>query len=142
MTQEHDIQNAIRMAISNHIYPFYGLVPFWRINVGQGWTGQARHFSRKQEITVEPGDVLIKNARPFNTGAPPGFSDLIGAAPVLITETMYGRILPVLSAVEVKTATGKSSPEQAEFIQNMQRIGARAGVARSPEDALRILRGG
>ena len=141
MQQEHDIQNEIRQAVSKYLYPLCGLVPFWRINVGQGWTGKARHFSRRQEVTVEPGDVLIKQARTFNTGAPAGFSDLIGAAPTVITPGMVGQQLPVFAAIEVKTRTGKSSPEQKTFMTNMQHIGALAGVARSPDDAIRILRG-
>lgn len=140
MQQERDVQNSIRMAISQYLFPLYGLVPFWRINVGQGWTGNARHFSRRQEIIVEPGDVLIKNARTFNTGAPPGFSDLIGASPLEITPDLVGRQVPVLTTVEVKAENGKSSPEQKTFIQNMQHIGARAGAARSPDEAIQILR--
>ncbi|WP_434132723.1 VRR-NUC domain-containing protein [Sporomusa sphaeroides] len=138
---EHGTQNQIRTEISKYLYPLCGLVPFWRINVGQGWTGNARHFSRKQEITVEPGDVLIKKARTFNTGAPEGFSDLIGAVPTIITPEMIGQQIAVFSAIEVKTETGKSSAEQKQFIANIQHIGGRAGVARSPEDAIRILRG-
>ena len=138
---EHDIQNQIRQAVSQYLYPLCGLVPFWRINVGQGWTGNTRHFSRRQEITVEPGDVLIKQARTFNTGAPAGFSDLIGAAPTIITPDMIGQQVPIFAAIEVKTATGKSKPEQIIFMENMQHIGARAGVARSIEDAIQILKG-
>lgn len=139
--REHSIQNEIREAVSKYLFPLCQFVPCWRINVGQGWTGKARHFSRKQEITVEPGDVLIKAARTFNTGAPVGFSDVIGAVPVVITPDMIGKTVAVFSAIEVKNETGKSSKEQVRFISLLQSIGAKAGVARSAEGAIQILRG-
>jgi putative protein kinase ArgK-like GTPase of G3E family len=39
----------------------------------------------------------------------------------------------------VKNETGKLRPEQKKFIGNMQSRGALAGVARSVEDAMRIM---
>ena len=50
MTEEHAIQNKIRIAIAPYCDIF-------RINVGAGFT---------------------KDGRYFNTGVPPGFSDLFG----------------------------------------------------------------
>ncbi len=50
MTEEHAIQNEIRLAIAPYCDIF-------RINVGQGYTKDGRYFS---------------------TGVPPGFSDLFG----------------------------------------------------------------
>lgn len=50
MTEEHEIQNQIRIAVSKYCVIF-------RINVGQGYT---------------------KDGRYFNTGVPTGFSDLFG----------------------------------------------------------------
>lgn len=44
-------------------------------------------------------------------------------------------------AVEVKTATGRVRPEQLQFIDMAKKAGARAGIARSVEDALKIARG-
>ena len=43
--------------------------------------------------------------------------------------------------IEVKTATGKPTPEQIKFINRMRELGHRAGIARSVEDAKRIMRG-
>ena len=37
--------------------------------------------------------------------------------------------------IEVKTATGKPTPEQIKFINRMRSLGHRAGIARSVEDA-------
>ena len=41
--------------------------------------------------------------------------------------------------IEVKTATGKPSKEQLHFIEVIKRMGHRAGIARSVEDALKII---
>lgn len=41
--------------------------------------------------------------------------------------------------IEVKNATGKISDEQANFIKKMQSLGHIAGVARSVEDALKLI---
>jgi hypothetical protein len=73
------------------------------------------------------GKFKMEDGRWFDTGLPPGFSDLFGIAP-------DGRPL----FVEVKTETGRVRPEQLRFIEAMVARGARAGVARSVDDALRI----
>lgn len=41
--------------------------------------------------------------------------------------------------IEVKTPTGKPSPEQIKFINRMRQLGHRAGIARSVEEALDIV---
>ena len=41
--------------------------------------------------------------------------------------------------IEVKTLTGKPSPEQIKFINRMRQLGHRAGIARSVEEALEIV---
>jgi hypothetical protein len=41
--------------------------------------------------------------------------------------------------IEVKTAKGRPSKEQLNFIERMQDLGHKAGIARSVEDALKII---
>ena len=77
---------------------------------------------------INVGKVKMQNGRWFETGAPKGFPDLFGFRP-------DGRIF----FIEVKNETGKLRPEQKKFIGNMQSRGALAGVARSVEDAMRIV---
>lgn len=74
----------------------------------------------------------LKNAAgiPIKFGLCVGSSDLIGIAP-------GGRFL----AVEIKTPTGKATPEQLRFIEAVRARGGIAGIARSPEEALDLLRG-
>ena len=75
---------------------------------------------------------VLKNAAgiPIKFGLCVGSSDLIGIAP-------GGRFL----AVEIKTPTGKATPEQMRFIEAVRARGGIAGIARSPEEALDLLRG-
>ena len=58
----------------------------------------------------------------------PGLSDLIGFRP-------DGKFF----ALEIKTPTGRPSPEQIKFIDFCHRKGIPAGIARSVEEALQIL---
>lgn len=110
---EHAIQNAIRNALAGEVIAF-------RANVGQAWTGS--RFER------QGWDVLVRDARPFTTGLPPGFSDLFGLVP-------GGRFF----ALEVKGPAGRVSEQQAKFLAAVERNGGLAGVVRSPDDARRLL---
>ena len=64
---------------------------------------------------------------PVRFGLCPGSSDLIGIGPD-----------GVFVAIEVKTATGKATDAQLRFIDAVRARGGRAGIARSPEDAIKI----
>ncbi len=59
-----------------------------------------------------------------------GSADIIGIAP-------DGRFL----AVECKTETGHVRTEQVQFLEAVRKAGGLAGVARSADDAVGILRG-
>lgn len=125
-SREHAIQNEIRNALTDE-----GL--FFRAQVGQAWTG-----SRIDRLPG--GKVLIHDARPFSTGLPAGFSDLFGEVPVVITQEMVGLTIGVFAVIEVKDK-GKPTEKQLAFITAVNDNGGRGGVARSVEDALRIVRG-
>lgn len=124
---EQDIQNQIRIGISQN-----NLGTSFRVNVGQAWTGNE---IKKQS----DGSVLIKNPRPFMSGLPKGFSDLLIITPVIITPEMVGQQFARAGFLEIKTATGKPTDDQLNFIDQMQQLGARAGIARSMEDVIKIL---
>ena len=130
---EHGIQNAIRNALA-------GLALIYRANVGKGWTGKVVFKpTRVVSVQLEPGDVVLRKARPFDTGLPPGFSDLFGAVTITITPEMVGQRIAQFAALEVKTDTGKASDGQNNFLAAIERAGGRAGIVRSPEDALQLL---
>lgn len=124
---EHDIQSQIRIAISQN-----NLGTCFRTNVGQAYTGDKIIKNRDHSIT-------ITNPRPFNTGLPKGFSDLLIISPTIITPDMVGQQFARASFLEIKTKIGRPTKDQVNFIDQMQSLGARAGVARSVEDVIKIL---
>jgi len=116
--RESDIQNQIRIHVSER-----RLGVLFRANVGEAWTGDS--------IEHNPdGSITIHRPRRLKTGLPPGFSDLFGVA-------AGGRAV----FIEVKSPTGRLRPEQENFLRQMARMGACAGVARSVEEAEIILSG-
>lgn len=101
----------------------------WRQNTGHGWIGDATKFTRTQTVTVNPGDVVIRKARPFHAGFE-GLADIGG-----ISQT------GLYVAIEAKTATGRVTDEQRAFIRMVRSFGGLAGVARNDADVAAILRG-
>jgi hypothetical protein len=76
------------------------------------------------------GLFFTADGRPVKTGLPSGFSDLFGCR-AGDARAFY---------LEVKTATGRATPQQLAFLAAMQKRGALAGVVRSVEDARAVLR--
>ncbi len=70
--------------------------------------------------------------------ASPGGSDLIGYRSIVITPDMVGRTVAVFTAVEIKTATGRATPAQRNFIDHIRRAGGIAAIVRTTAEALRI----
>lgn len=103
MTEEHKIQNEIRLALADTCVIF-------RANIGTGYTKDGRYFS---------------------TGLPKGFSDLFGF------RKSDGKAV----FIEVKTPKGRPSPEQVHFLHTLQKYGVIAGICRSAEEALNLIKG-
>ena len=93
--REHNIQNEIRL-----------------------WCGQNNLLCFRCNV----GRVKCIDGTWFDTGLPPGFSDLI----ILANGTIY--------FCEVKTAKGKQRQDQINFMLNVQKHGYNYIVARSVED--------
>jgi len=110
-------------------------VRIFRNNTGKAWIGQSVQFTKTQTITVEHGDVLIKQARFFIAGLCVGSSDLIGFKSVEVTPEMVGQKIAIFTAGEIKTKTGTVTPEQKRFIEMVNQFGGIAFVARSEEEA-------
>ena len=110
----------------------------FRINTGRAWTGNKITKFPKTHPQW-PGAVLIHDPRPFSTGTPPGYADGTGWTPVVVSAEMVGQTLAVFTAVETKTPTGRASAEQINFIDQVKKAGGIAGIARSPEDAVKIV---
>lgn len=85
--------------------------------------------------------VVIRSATPLRAGLIKGSSDLIGWTTVEITPEMVGQKVAVFTAIEAKTGKTKISPEQQKFIDVVIESGGIAGVAKSVEDAVKIIKG-
>lgn len=132
---EHTIQNTIRNALADDCFIF-------RANVGRAWQGvPVRGMAHPITVVLNPGDVLLRKARPFDAGPPPGFSDLFGWREVTITPDMVGQRVAVFVGVECKSETGKARERQVAFVDAVNRSGGRAGFARSVQDARDIIEG-
>lgn len=109
----------------------------FRQNTGQGWIGRAEKFTRAKTVAVQPGDVLIRKARPFHAGFT-GLSDLGGWAPVQIGPDHLGQTLAVYLQAEIKDGV-RPTPEQLRWIEAVNRAGGIAGVVRSYDDLARLV---
>lgn len=76
------------------------------------------------------GKIKTADGRWFDTGLPTGFPDLMGYKPD------NGRIF----FIEVKTATGKRRKDQVLFAQGLKNKNVIYGVARSADEAAKIVK--
>jgi hypothetical protein len=113
MKSENRIQSEIRLALSP-----YGIV--LRLNSGKFWQGDRVWSNEFQQF------VLV-NLRPVQ-GCPEGTSDLL-----FLGENNN------VAFVECKTKKGAAREKQKRFIEIMHSYGIKADLARSPEDALKII---
>ena len=113
----------------------------FRNNVGRAWTGNIYRSSKIETVKLNPGDVLIRNARVFHGGFPKGSSDLIGFTKVEITPEMVGRTVAVFTAAEVKYGKTSTTPEQTAFVRMVNDSGGIAAITRKLDDFLGVVRG-
>ena len=112
---ERDIQTSILLELS------HGPTRLLRINAGVAWQGTVIEHTRHRLVLARPYAIRL---------AAPGVSDLIGW-------TEGGRFV----AIEVKAPRGRVTDEQKAFLDLVRRSGGLADVARSVEEARKIIRG-
>lgn len=113
MTEEHRIQNEIRLNTPDCV--------LFRTNAGDFWQGNVIYSK------IYKQNILI-NIRKIE-GLPEGYSDLSG---VRISD---GKAV----FIEVKTPTGRPTKQQRNFINKMREYGAVAGICRSVKDAVQLI---
>jgi len=136
MTPGTALTNACRAAVSKlgaRLFPmttgkFYGPVH------------RARRIARTETVTLNPGDVVIRQGHLVNVGFT-GMSDTLGGSPMTITAEDVGRTVCILTAIEIKAGADRLREGQPEFLAAVKKMGGRAGVARSVEDAVAIVEG-
>jgi hypothetical protein len=126
MKQESNILKIIQLSLSK-----LRTVTTFRNNTAQAWVGipVARNATK----------ITLAEYRPLHAGLCKGSSDLIGWTVVEVTPEMVGTKLAVFTAIEVKSATGKVRPEQLIFIEQVNKAGGFAGIARGPVEAVNIV---
>lgn len=130
---ESTILQQIRIAVSQTGARLF------RNNVAKGWIGKHTLYQVRATVQVNPGDVVIRQARRLHSGLCVGSSDLIGWVPVVVTADMVGQTVAVFAAIEAKTATGGVTADQAHFVEQVRAVGGVAGVARSDADAVALV---
>lgn len=130
---DNSFLNRILLACSR------GPVRLFRHNVGMGWVGKLERPSRPVQVTVFPGDVVIRQARPLQAGLTPGGGDLIGWRTVKVTPDMVGDEVALFVSLEAKEGTGRLSAEQKTWRDQVQAAGGIAEEVRTVEDALRAV---
>lgn len=112
MKRETNLQRAIMLALSGPD------TRTWRNNVG---------------LAVYPDGSRVEY------GLCKGSSDLIGLHSVIITPEMIGSRVAIFTALEIKTARGRVSADQRNFLDFVARMGGIAGAPRSIEEAKEII---
>lgn len=124
--KEQGIQNQILTALGSN--GAYGL----RVNSGTFWGGKVVSNDGRYLVLANPTRIQ---------GAIAGTSDIVGCKPIIITPNMVGKKIGVFVAIEVKKPKLNAKEHQAKYLKAMKSYGAIVGVARSPEDAIKILEG-
>lgn len=125
---EGEIIKRIRLALSS-----CGVkTTLFRNNTAKGWVGTI--FKKTAEL------ITLHDYRPLTSGLHVGSSDLIGWTSVEITPDMVGKKVAIFTAIECKSASGRASKEQLNFIEQVQKAGGRAGIARNETEAVNLVK--
>lgn len=133
-TQETNIVREILLKLGSIVG-----IRLFRNNTGTAFIGQSVVIKKREQITVNVGDVLVKQGRLFKAGLCTGSSDIIGFKSVTVTPEMVGSKLAVFTAIEAKTKSGRASKEQIAFIEMVNKNGGIAFLATDEDEAFDIL---
>ncbi len=125
---ESEVQARIMLAV--------GALPGVRVfrnTVGQAWQGEVVDHDRRARV------LLMRNPRAVTVGLATDSPDLVGWRSRIITPADVGRAFAQFLGLEVKTATGRASPGQQNFLRVLNEAGALADIVRSPEEARRLV---
>jgi hypothetical protein len=115
--KEIDFMHSLLKRIKKHSH-----IRLFRNNVG---IGIAYDFAKRKPCFP---------MRFIRYGLQKGSSDLIGWKSVEVTPEMLGKRLAVFTAVETKSAKGKASTEQSDFLKDVISSGGIGIVAKNMED--------
>lgn len=121
-----------------------GTCRLFRLNTGKAWLSGMGPAGVSR---LADGSVVVKAARPISLGfAAPngdtitGASDLQGWTTVTVTPEMVGHKVAVYTSFECKREKGgRTTSEQANWCEQVDKAGGIAGVVNSPEAAHTVL---
>lgn len=111
-----------------------------RIMVALSETG-AIHLFRNHGGAGYVVDRPVDGARWQTFGLMEGSGDIVGWTTITVTPEMVGRKLAVFTSIEVKTETGRLRKNQERWAASVREAGGFAGVARTVEEAWKIVTG-
>ena len=115
---ERDLYPPILAACSR------GPTRLFRSNAGIAWQGVVAEHTNQRLVLIHPRAIRLGCL---------GMSDLTGWT------TIAGAA--VYTAIEVKSARGRPTPEQSAFLELVRRSGGVSGIARSVDEAQAIIAG-
>jgi len=121
------------------------LCKLFRNNTGRAYQGSGKpiRVQKPTKMLMVPGDVLLKCARIIDFGLMKGSGDTIGITTKIVDDAFIEKYrdkpIGILTTIEVKTPTGKLSPEQKHWIKRIKELGGLAGMATDVEGALKII---
>ena len=104
------------------------------IRLGLGTRDDVRLFRNQVGQLPDP-----RTGRPVQFGLAKGSADLVGWTTRTITEDDVGKSYAIFTSIEVKTPTGRPTQYQQAWLTAVEKAGGIAGIARSVDDALRIV---
>ena len=107
-----------------------------QIRLAVGTNPEARIFRNQVGSLPDP-----RTGRLVTFGLARGSADLIGWRTITVTQAMVGTRLAVFTSIEVKTPTGRLTPQQHNWQAAVLAAGGISGIARSVSDALQIATG-
>lgn len=116
-------------------------VVLFRANSGKAWIGSGPPRRLTDGSVVLPGGRPIALGLALANGDPVvGQCDLLGWRTITVTPDMVGSRLAVITGIECKRTTGgRTSRDQRHFIDAVTAAGGIAGVANSPDEAVKIV---
>lgn len=118
----------------------HGPVRLFRNNTGVGWAGKAEVCRNEpRTVTLQPGDVVVRRARPLHAGLCEGSADLVGWRSLLVEPRMVGHKYAIFAGLEVKAPFGVMRSTQTTFQNEVLVAGGIAATARSVDDAIKAM---
>lgn len=137
MSSEGTVQRSVWLALGR-------VSRLFRVNTGKAWLS---NLGPRGVHRLKDGTVHIEAPRPIAIGfgmpnGDPvvGAADLVGWTTVTVTPAMVGKTVAVFTSIETKrTKGGKTSEDQLNWMDQVQKAGGIAGVANSDEFAKEII---